>query len=225
MIDRLREVVPKNLIEGELAELREHKLRVGLMLFILIGLTAVLLFDDDRKISSNAEEVSLVEEEPIEEAPSDPMSERRAEIIGLARAAEEVQLINPFAVDLPRPEPEPLPPPAPLIVPPPVEPETFEPPTVEPPSVEPTSIPVEPMPPTVFHVMLSLKGTAISGDKKIAVVHREIVSPKDDAPRGVDDIRLIKIGEELDGRTVVDIGKDFVAFDDGIRLELPKVQP
>ena len=78
--------------------------------------------------------------------------------------------------------------------------------------------------------MLTLQGTAIGDDKKFAVVHREVVSNKNKSDaaseeRGKNHVenRLLKIGETIDGREVVDIGRDYVEFDDGGRLELTRV--
>ena len=78
--------------------------------------------------------------------------------------------------------------------------------------------------------MLTLKGTAISDDKKLAVVRREVVTSNnksddqpDDRSNSQPENRLLKIGEAIDGRKVVDIGKDYVAFEDGERLELPRI--
>ena len=76
---------------------------------------------------------------------------------------------------------------------------------------------------------MTLKGTAIGDNKKIAVVNREVIGGKVDEESGAQagrriEHRLLKIGDAVDGRKVVDIGKNFVEFDDGERLELPKVQ-
>lgn len=216
MLDRLREAIPKDFLDNELAELREHRLRFGFLILSMAVLVIFLALDD----TQSEPPIELVEEEPIDESePPPPVepSDRRTEIIGLAHASEDVQLINPFAVDLPKPPPEPLIIPVSTPAPPPPPPlSTLEKRNASKP--EPTS-----------KVLLTLKGTAIGEDKKIAVVNREVVSGKVDDESGAQssrriEHRLLKIGDALDGRKVVDIGKTFVAFDDGERLELPKVQ-
>lgn len=219
MLDRLREAIPKDFLDNELAELKEHRIRFGFLLLSMAVLVIFLAFDD----SQVDPPTQLVEDDPsIEESEPTPTVEpidRRTEIIGLARASEDVQLINPFAVDLPKPPPEPLIIPISTPTPPPPPPlSTLEKRNVPPPKPEPAS-----------KVMLTLKGTAIGDDKKIAVVNREVVNGKVDDESGDQsgrriEHRLLKIGDALDGRKVVDIGKNFVAFDDGERLELPQVQ-
>ena len=215
MLDRLREAIPKDFLDNELAELREHRLRFGLLICSMAVLIIFLVLDDVPidPPTELVEEESLVEEEPTPVERID----RRTEIIGLARASEDVQLINPFAVDLPKPPPEPLIIPITTPAPPPPPPlSTLDKRGV--PKPEPTS-----------KVMLTLKGTAIGDNKKIAVVNREVIGGKVDEESGAQagrriEHRLLKIGDAVDGRKVVDIGKNFVEFDDGERLELPKVQ-
>ena len=222
-MDRLRELIPQEFLDSELAELKAHKFRIAALFFSMIGLLIVVFVDDAETVSKS----TVIVEKPLEEESrgveiSDPKSDRRAEIIGLARASEDVKLINPFAVDLPKPPPEPIvipitaPPPPPKLSAPPLESKQFEKKSIE----KITSAPIAP------RILLTLKGTAISDEKKIAVVHREIVTAKSDEKSGGSvENRLLKIGEVLDGRTVVDIGRDFVAFDDGERLELSRIQP
>ena len=225
MLERLREVVPPelvNLLDSELIELREHRRRVAFLLTALFVLAVIAMLDDNDAPQPSAK---LVDDTSaaVDEPSVDPIetTDRRTEIMGLAKAAEDVQLINPFAVDLPKPPPEPLV--VPIVAPPP-------PPRLSAPAVADTRAveiqqPVE-MPEPPLKVMLTLKGTAISDDKKLAVVRREVVTSKDKSDERLDDRtenRLLKIGEAIDGHKVVEIGKDFVAFDDGERLELPRV--
>ena len=114
MLERLREAVPPELrgvIDSELAELRVHRFRVGLMALTLLVLLIILMFDDDKEASRQAglaEGVTSAVEEPVVERSSVERVDRRTEIIGLAKASEDVKLINPFAADLPKPPPEPL---------------------------------------------------------------------------------------------------------------------
>ena len=220
MLDRLRGLMSpelRNFLDGELAELRAHRRRVGFLLFAMLALTILLIFDGEREsprqTAQSIEEMPSNAEEPKEEAIEEPIerTDRRTAIIGLAKASEGVKLINPFAVDLPKPPPEPLivqmtaPPPPPRL------------------SVQPTvEKPIEKSEPPL-RVALTLQGTAISDDKKFAVVHRRIVRNKDKSEEQVDNQTksvLLKVGETIEGRKVVDIGRDFVAFDDGERLEL-----
>ncbi|MBQ9480333.1 MAG: hypothetical protein IJU71_12385 [Selenomonadaceae bacterium] len=220
MIERLRRSLPPelvNLLDSELVELREHRRRVGFLLTALFVCLIILALDNEEAPPPAAQ---LVEDEPAT-APVKPVEriDRRTEIIGLARASEDVELINPFAVDLPKPPPEPLI--VPITAPPPPPRLSVPPSTVESKSFEP------PEPP--LRVMLTLKGTAISDDKKLAVVRREVVTSNnksddqpDDRSNSQPENRLLKIGEAIDGRKVVDIGKDYVAFEDGERLELPR---
>ena len=217
MMDRLRELIPQEFLDNELAELREHKRRIALLLFSLFGLLTVVIFDGAEPVRESSVEEVPITSEPRVEKKSMPVKDRRTEIIGLAKASEDVKLINPFAVDLPKPPPEPII--IPIASPPPPPPTTLKPK----PALEKKSIEKLESPPSAPRVMLTLKGTAISDDKKIAVVHREIVSTEDKS--GNVESRLLKIGESLDGRKVVDIGKNFVEFEDGKRLELSRLQP
>ena len=221
MIERLRRSLPPelvNLLDSELVELREHRRRVGFLLTALFVCLIILALDNEEAPPPAAQ---LAEDEPAAD-PVKPVEriDRRTEIIGLARASEDVELINPFAVDQPKPPPEPLI--VPLTAPPPPPRLSVSPSTVESKSFEP------PEPP--LRVMLTLKGTAISDDKKLAVVRREVVTSNnksddqpDDRSNSQPENRLLKIGEAIDGRKVVDIGKDYVAFEDGERLELPRI--
>lgn len=220
MLDRLRGLMSpelRNVLDSEFVELRANRRRVGFLLFAVLALTIILLFDGERESSmrtaQSVEETPSNVEESGEEAIEEPIesADRRTEIIGLARASEDVKLINPFAVDLPKPPPEPMivqitaPPPPPRL------------------SVQPTvEAKIEPIEPPL-RVALTLQGTAISDDKKFAMVHRRIVSNKDQSGNqsdvGTKNI-LLRIGETIEGRKVVDIGKNYVEFDDGERLEL-----
>ena len=208
MFERLREVVPPELravIDNELTELRAHRRRVSFLVLTMFALMTVMIFDDNE--SAPQAEPSVEEAPTVTAEPPVKAKDRRTEIIGLAKASEGVKLINPFAVELPKPPPEPV-----IVLPPPRT---------------PPSAPIitdKISKPKPLRVMLTLKGTAISDDKKFAVVNRRVISSKENSDAQTDERtehRLLKIGETIDGREVVDIGKDYVEFDDGDRLELP----
>ena len=175
----------------------------------MFALIIILILDDNDAPSQSeqpVEETPTIVAEPIE----DKKANRRMEIIGLAKASEGVKLINPFAVDLPKPPPKPVP--KPLIIPIETVPLPLPSDIDMPTELDIDQIDKEPVP----SVTLTLKGTAISDDKKFAVVNRGC---SDD---GVEHL-LLKIGDAVDGRKVIDIGRDFVEFDDGVRLELFRV--
>ena len=90
-----------------------------------------------------------------------------------------------------------------------VEEEVKPPPTPPLPAIPPPSIVIEP-PPQPPKENISLMGTAISGANKTAMFLRGKET-------------LFKtIGEEIDGRIILDITPDFVTFEDGARIYFQK---
>lgn len=60
-----------------------------------------------------------------------------------------------------------------------------------------------------------LRGTAIHGDNKTALIQKII--PDENS---IDDTLILKTGDVIGGRRVVDISADSVTFDDGAQLRL-----
>ena len=60
---------------------------------------------------------------------------------------------------------------------------------------------------------LTLKGTAISGDKKMAIIQKSYDKNKSES-------HMLKLGDEINGKKIIDIGRNFIIFDDGEYLYL-----
>jgi len=193
----------------EVAQIKEHRLRIIIAMTVSLVLASLFIsfnLEDEPSASGN-NNVEQPANETKEEVKSTPKIKSSQKILGLQKAAENVDLINPFKVDLKE-----TPPAVPPVIPAPV-PALPVTPIMQPPT--PVAAEVEPK------TILNLKGTAISGDKKLAVV-AIIKSSKDNNGKSKSESQLVKIGDEVNGRKVTDIGKNFIVFDDGQKLDMSK---
>ena len=74
---------------------------------------------------------------------------------------------------------------------------------------------------------MSLKGIAINDDTKMAIIqiiHGDVTKNDKKSQKSKDksntESLIVSLGDEVNGRRIIDIGKDFVTFDDGKRLYL-----
>ena len=184
----------KEILRRELDELKQNKIRVGILAGCLVILLIVSITDD----GSDGEEIVLTEEPPLtKDLPIKTLPVAKSpdgvKII-LGATADRLFIGDPFAVEE-KVEPEP----------PPTEP------TTPLPKIPPPSIIIEPTPePELPKEKIILTGTAISGDNKTAMFLRG------------DETLFLTVGEEIGGRKIYEISPDFVTFDNGERVYFQK---
>lgn len=189
----------KNFWQDNLAEIRENKIRFGAILTCLIVAVIFALAD-----STAADTEIPVETPPPVEVPADkpiqpaavPTASENLKVVFGANSSE-LYVSDPFTapvVEIPEPAPPPVP-----------EPEL---------PAELPPVPVEiPAAPKESTETFALKGTAITGDFKTAIIHK--ISGGDKAQNLV-----VSVGDTLGNRRVVDITASFVALDDGSQINL-----
>ena len=193
----------KKFLSRELDELKQNKIRAIALVACVVVALIFWAIDDN----SSGEEIALEDAPPVtKDLPVKPLPVEKSSdgvTVVLGANADALFIADPFAgEEKPKPPPKPQPTPQPPQAPPtlpaiPQPPAVIQPPE-PPPKVEP---PKEP---------LTLTGTAISGDSKTAMIMR-----------GKETL-FVTLGEEIDGRRIVDITSDFVSFDDGERIFLQK---
>ena len=200
----------------ELNEIKQHKTRFGILAASLVFSLMVFAFTNGEEEIKEAVEI-----EPPKAVANDdkPLSKsetnsKLTRIAGLEKASEDVELVNPFKVDVnespvnePKTENK-----LPTITP------AFNPPTQLPKSIE-SKEPAE-------KVVLILKGTAISGDKKMAIIQRGISNKTDSKDSQISNDKakmesfLLNLGDEIDGRRIIEINRNFIVFDNNEYLYL-----
>ena len=220
----------KTFWEREVNEIKQHKKLIILLAAVaLASLIFWILAPENNEAASNDDvdsgTTTVSRQSSTPKPNSNNNASRSTQVLGLSRASEDVSLVNPFKSDLPKPTPvienkppvknEPLPTPA-L----PVQNDLTDIP--EPPQELPVNnldldleseVELEPV------TILILKGTAISGDKKMAII--QIGTPNTNENKNQNlETRIVKIGDAIEGRIITDIEKDFILFDDGQRLNL-----
>ena len=187
MPDKLKEI-----LQRELDELKQNKIRAIALGVCFIVLLIVWLTDD----SSDDEEINLHETTTVEAPPA--TKDLPVKVLPVEKSPDGVTLVlganadplligDPFAgKEKPKPPPKVVTPPVPpIIIPPPQIP--------EPPKPQPQE-------------KIVLTGTAISGANKTAMFLRE------------KETLFRTIGEEVGGKKISDITSDFVTFEDGERV-------
>ena len=184
----------KKFLEREFVELKQDKLRVTALIVCLAVLLIFVATDD----SGDGEEISLEKPPATKDLPVKPLPVVTKSPDGvtpvLGANADALFIGDPFAG-----EEKPKPPPQPVEETKPVAPIEL-PPIPAPRFVEPPK-PAEP---------ITLTGTAISGSNKTAMFLR-----------GKETL-FRTVGEDIDGRLIVDITPEFVTFADGERVYLRK---
>lgn len=184
----------KEILRRELDELKQNKIRVGILAACVVILLIVWITD-----GSDGEEIVLTEEPPLtKDLPIKTLPVAKSpdgvKII-LGATADRLFIGDPFAVEE---KVSPEPPPTPKSTPPL-------------PKIPPPSIIIEPPPePEKPKEKFILTGTAISGDNKTAMFLRG------------DETLFLTIGEEIGGRKISEISPDFVTFEDGERIYFQK---
>ncbi len=180
----------KKFWQRELDEIKQNKLRVAAMIAVAVF---AIIFDD----SSRGEEIDL--STPIAEAPP-VTNDLPVKVLNVEKNSDGVKIVpgaNPDALIVADPFAgrKKLEPPPKVVAPieniPPIE--------IPP---QPTIAPqqnVQPKP----REKIFLTGTAISGNVKTAMILRD------------KETLFLTIGDEIDGRRIVDITTDAVTFDDG----------
>ena len=201
----------KKFFDEELAEIKKNKLRFGIIFSIFIVTLGIFLF------SGESEEVKVAVKNPekvVEPKKSIKSVKKKKEvqarlkkIEGLERVSLNAEIINPF-----KPDVEPV-----------IEnkielPKTEIVPAFKLPKVE-IKKPVE-----ESKIILILKGTAISESKRIAIISRGIFKNKSDTKNNIETL-MVKIGDEVDGKKIINIERNFVMFNDGEKLYLQEGQP
>ena len=184
----------KEILRRELDELKQNKIRVGILAACVVILLIVWITD-----GSDGEEIVLTDEPPLtKDLPIKTLPVAKSpdgvKII-LGATADRLFIGDPFAIEEKvAPEPPPTPKPTPPL-----------------PKIPPPSIIIEPTPePEKPKEKIILTGTAISGDNKIAMFLRG------------DETLFLTIGEEIGGRKISEISPDFVTFDNGERIYFQK---
>lgn len=188
----------KKFLSRELDELKQNKIRaIGLVVCLVV---AVILWTVDD--SSGGEEIVLDEKPPVtKDLPVKVLPVEKSPdgvTIVLGANADALLIADPFAGDE-KPKP-------------PSKPQISQPKQPLPAIPSPVAIQPPPAPPQIEQPreQFILTGTAISGNKKTAMFLR-------------DNETLFKtIGDELNGRRIVDITPDFVTLDNNERIYLQR---
>lgn len=189
----------KNILQHELDEIKQNKVRV---IFVGVCFIVVLILwltdgsSDDEEIILNepttpVETPPATKDLPVKILPVEKSSDGVRLVLGAN--ADELFIGDPFAV---KEKPEP----PPKVATPPVPPIVIKPP--------PTQPPVQPKPQPQEKIILT--GTALSGDKKIAMFLRE------------KETLFLSIGDEIGGKKISDINPDFVILEDDVRVFIQK---
>ena len=195
----------KKLLSRELDELKQHKLRATALGVCVVVLLIVWTIDD----SSGGEEIILndappvTKDLPVKSLPVKPLPVAKSPdgvTVVLGANADALFIGDPFAGEE-KPKPKPT------------QPTTTPLPTIPPPQVV-IQPPAPPQPPQLEKPkeLLTLTGTAISGDNKTAMILR-----------GKETL-FLTIGDVIDGRQIVDITPDFVTLDDGEVLTIRNME-
>lgn len=190
----------KEFLKSQFDEVRQNKLRVGILTLILLG-TLIFAANDFEK----AEEIKL--DEPATNSTSknfSPTNEKIKAVIGASN--EEFYVYNPF--QNPSPPAEKVEPPAKVEETPVKVEEKVPPPVIIAPPVE--KVVEVPKPPEEKFI---LRGTAL-GTEKSALVEKIV--------EGKSEMLFLKIGDKINGKIISDIDTDFIKFDDGsiINIEI-----
>ena len=202
--------------DRELNEILQNKLRFGFIVACLVAAITLFSFTDNEtevtevsdneslKVAAASNDKSKINKTSAKNTSDKPTS-KVTNITGLERASEGGELINPFKSDLVKP-------------------------TIETKSPKPESIPLPQIPNPAStkttenskKIVLILKGTAISGDKKMAIIQRSIIksNEKKESEKPKLESIMVKIGDKIDNNIIIDIGKNFIVFDDGRHLTL-----
>ena len=192
----------KNFWQKDLNELKENPLRFGGLLICFIA-AVMLFFSDDGggeqiNISENPAPAETVEKPATVANNTKIITVKNAKnssadkniTVVLGANSEEIIVHDPFKI--------------------PQKEKIDTPPPVEIPTVQPAIIPPVAQEPPKPSEKFILRGTAIVGDNKSALI--QIIS--NDKNSSAENL-ILEIGDTLGGKTIIDISQDFLTFDDG----------
>ena len=194
----------KNFWQKDLKELQENPLRFGGLLICFIAAVALFFSDDGGgeqiNISENPAPVENVKTENVKTPANDKKvvvvknaknsSADKNITVVLGANSEELIVHDPFKV----PQKEKIETPSPAEIP----------------TVQPVIIPPVAQEQPKLSEKFILRGTAIVGYKKSALI-QIISNDKNSAAENL----ILEIGDTLGGKTIIDISQDFLTFDDG----------
>lgn len=179
----------KKFLNRELEELKQNKIR-AIALAVCSIVAIIFLITDD---SSSGEEIilnnapPLTKDLPVKVLPAEKSPDGVTIVLGAN--ADALLIADPFAgEEKPKPQPKPQSNPQP---PPPL------PAIPSPKSIQPSPKIEQPQ------EQMTLTGTAVSGNNKVAMLLRG------------NETLFLTIGDEINGKKIIDITPDFVTFDNG----------
>ncbi|MBR1730405.1 MAG: hypothetical protein IJ728_12880 [Selenomonadaceae bacterium] len=196
----------KKFLERERNEIIQHKQRfIAIIVAFVASIICIFAFNTDEETTTQSTDpkkvVETADNKPVQKSKN--KSVERKSILGLDKIVAENEIVNPFKVDIEKPP----------------EVKNSEIKTDVKTINQPTLSIKNVLPKDEEKIILTLNGTAISGDKKMAIIQRNIVNKHNskDEKKQIESL-LLNVGDSVDGRKIIDIGKNFVAFDDGQKL-------
>ncbi len=204
----------KKIWQNNLAEIKENKVRFTAV-FICFIVAVILFFTDENSVG---EEINLSENPaPVETVENVKPTDSDKKIITVKNAAvstadkninvvrgansDDLYIYDPFKT----PQKE-------IIQPPPEIPTVIIPPNITPPVAQ---IPVK------TAEKFILRGTAIIGNKKSALIQKFISDEKNSDSENL----ILEIGDSLNGKKILDINQDYLTLDDGEILHIDILTP
>ena len=196
----------KKFLERERDEIIQHKQRfIAIIVAFVASIICIFAFNTDEETTTQSTDpkkvVETADNKPVQKSKN--KSVERKSILGLDKIVAENEIVNPFKVDIEKPP----------------EVKNSEIKTDVKTINQPTLSIKNVLPKDEEKIILTLNGTAISGDKKMAIIQRNIVNKHNskDEKKQIESL-LLNVGDSVDGRKIIDIGKNFIAFDDGQKL-------
>ena len=196
----------KKFLERERDEIIQHKQRfIAIIVAFVASIICIFAFNTDEETTTQSTDpkkvVETADNKPVQKSKN--KSAERKSILGLDKIVAENEIVNPFKVDIEKPP----------------EVKNSEIKTDVKTINQPTLSIKNVLPKDEEKIILTLNGTAISGDKKMAIIQRNIVNKHNskDEKKQIESL-LLNVGDSVDGRKIIDIGKNFIAFDDGQKL-------
>lgn len=204
----------KDFLKAQLEEIRENKLRFGLLVVVLFATIIFVMTDSfergeeiDLAAPQKISQVEPVQTQAVDNLPAENLASTTGNVKAVIGAnADEIYIYDPFKNPNPKTEKNVEPPPKVEV---PVKADEKPSPPDEPviviqpaPEVDKT-----PKPPEIKFV---LHGTAL-GENKVAMVQK-ISEGK------VLEMLFLKIGDKVNDKKIADIAERFLTFDDGSRM-------
>ena len=202
----MKELLQK-FLERERNEIIQHKQRfIAIIVAFVTSIICILILNVDEETTTtqstdSKKVVESTDNKPVQKSKN--KTTERKNILGLDKIVAENEIVNPFKVDIEKP---------PEVKSAEIKTDVK---TINQPALSIKNV----LPKKEEKIILTLNGTAISGDKKMAIIQRNIVNKhkSKDEKKQIESL-LLNVGDSVDGRKIIDIGKNFVAFDDGQKL-------